>query len=390
MTRPQKQTRAARYLGNAQRWPHHFLFPEAYFRQRIRDVAPVPGYFYHQPVPTEFEEICKGLTGNGFRTLTFSDLLDGGQPTARSVTISFDDGWSSVWSVAFPIARRYGVRFTLFVVPELISDSNECRATIDDGADYSSLAERDQSPGRFLTWAEIGAMHDSGLVDIQSHTSHHGVVFASDKLLGFASPSGPFPLNGMSPCVLREDGVDEAFSSLPYGTPIYEWAPALAARVRFLDSEGARRNCARIVEENGGVEFFEREGWDKELQAECAVFTDSSWESDQDRRLRMRRDLETAKINIETRLPGKQVRVVAPPWALMHPDLSSIAEDTGHELIVLGYPFPGFDTSHGPAVYPRLYGDSIWNLIHGPLRGAFHWMRSRKQAIARVAEGAIP
>jgi len=351
---------------------------------------PVPCYFYHQALEDEFKAIFQALQKRRIRTQTISDVLEESPSTARSVILSFDDGWSSVWSIAFPLAERYDARFTLFVCPELIHDGDTCRSTLDDGEHPAVLNQRDRGAKPMLNWAEIRAMHASGRVDIQSHTSNHGVVFASDNLKGFAQPDGPFPLNGMTPCILRADGEDKFFSRLPPGTPIYDWEPALASGTRYLDCERTREQCVRLVSENGGSEFFRRNDWKKQLTEICRDAPGPAWESDDERALRLRRDLQAAKTSIEAKLDGKQIRVVAPPWALMHPDFPRIAAETGHDLVVLGYPFPTASIQSDLPVFPRLYGDSIWALIYGPFLGGVGWLRARKRAMARVAAGAIP
>jgi peptidoglycan/xylan/chitin deacetylase (PgdA/CDA1 family) len=391
MARSEKRRWATEYLGTARRWPQHFLFPRSFFGRRVRTIPAVPSYFYHQVDPTHFRNICVHLREREFNTLVFSELLDGEVARNRSVLLSFDDGWSSVWSIAFPLAQRFGIKFTLFVVPDLIEDSLECRSTIDE-EDPEVLIRRDRGKRHMLTWGEINAMFASGLVDIQSHTSHHGVVFTSDEVIGFADPEGgPFPLNGMSPCLWNQHSGDRPLLRLLPGTPIHNWAPALAARRRFIPDPGTVARCVEKAAKHVGGEQYPQEQWRKNFDSEFHnKRMDGRWETEEERRVRFRDDLRNAKDKIESHVPGTKMRVVAPPWALMHPDLADIARDTGHELIVLGYPFPEMKGPTSTPVYPRLYGDAIWTLIHGPIRGGFNWLRARKRAMGRVADGAIP
>jgi peptidoglycan/xylan/chitin deacetylase (PgdA/CDA1 family) len=136
---------------------------------------------FHQPVPHIFTNIAEALQRNQRDTVTTGDILDraGSLTTERSVWLTFDDGWSSVWSVAFPIAKRYGLQFTVFICPELIEESDECRTTIESGLEPNEAMQRDLGQRARLTWGELKQMSQSGLVDVQSHSLHHGLVFWS-------------------------------------------------------------------------------------------------------------------------------------------------------------------------------------------------------------------
>jgi hypothetical protein len=272
----------------------------------------------------------------------------------------------------------------------LIEKSDECRSCLDDDDNLSALIERDRGTRPMLTWGEVRTMQASGLVDVQSHTSHHGVVFESARLKGFSSPDGPFPLNGMSPCIVKANSQDLVEFRLPLGTPIFEWGPALAVRRRYLDNPECREECVRVVAGLGGKAFFDRPDWRTRLEAVFRSSENGTWETDEERRHRFREDLAKAKEVIEQEVPGVKVRAVAPPWALMHPDIPATARETGHDIVVLAYPFPQVASDEALPLYPRLYGDSIWSLLMDPLRGGVKWMQSRRRAMARVKLGQIP
>jgi Polysaccharide deacetylase len=71
-------------------------------------------------------------------------------PPPRSVVISADDGHESVFTDMLPVVREYRVPVTLFIYPSAISN-----------ASYA------------MTWAQLDALHRTGLFDIQSHTYWH-------------------------------------------------------------------------------------------------------------------------------------------------------------------------------------------------------------------------
>jgi hypothetical protein len=371
------------------RWPQDVLFPRQYFRNRVHGIPAVPAYFHHQIDAREFTKICREITQRGFQTLKFSQLLDGSPIDGSALLLTMDDGWSSVWSVAFPIAKRYGIHFTLFVVPDLMEITSECRPTLYDGLDPASLVMRDMGPRRWLTWGEIWAMHASGLVDVQSHSMNHGVVFSSNSCKGFCTSNGPFPLYGMAPLVNHISGKDIAEMHPAPGAPLYSLSPALAASRRFIQEPDIRERCVELVRKNGGEKFFASDDWRAKLLEVVKHGGNGQWETKEERRERFRSDLFQSRLTIESRIPGANVRVLATPWAAMHPELPAIARETGYEVIVLGYPFPDHPPESPLPLYPRLKGDSIWPLLHGPFIGSMGWLKARNYHIRRNAAGAV-
>jgi hypothetical protein len=318
-------------------------------------VAPVPAYFYHQIRAPEWEAICRTIARRRFMAVTCSDLLSRRHAADQCVALTLDDGWSTVWSVALPIARRHAVPFTVFLVPELVEDTPERRSTLDHGVPPQELAARDLSDRPYLTWGEVEGLAESGLVDVQSHSLHHGAVFASDQP---CAGERELPL-GAAGLVQRRAGRDVLVRELPTSGPAYPIAPALGPDRRYLSP----------VEEEGG-----------------------RWETAEERRARLRDDLRDAKARIEQRLPGRRVRVLAPPWAIAGQDLLEAASATGHELVMLGYPYEGrgfFSKAPVPGC-ARLKGDAIWLYLLGPARGIPAWIAAMRRSRRRLLAGGIP
>jgi peptidoglycan/xylan/chitin deacetylase (PgdA/CDA1 family) len=110
--------------------------------------------------PTLFEWSIALLHERGYRTLSLTDLcvfMDrGAAPPERSIVITFDDGYQSVYSQAFPVLQRYGMTATVFL------------ATGKDRTDRLPSME-----GRpMLSWDEIGEMHRGGIT-FGAHTLTH-------------------------------------------------------------------------------------------------------------------------------------------------------------------------------------------------------------------------
>lgn len=100
-----------------------------------------------------FEQQLRYLLDNGYALLTFAELesiLNSGRPVPeKSAIVSIDDGYRSVYDVAWPILRRYGVPATLFIYTDFI------------GAPAA------------MTWDQLREMADSGLIEVQSHGKSH-------------------------------------------------------------------------------------------------------------------------------------------------------------------------------------------------------------------------
>lgn len=365
--------------------PSHFLFPHRFFAQTVRGLPPVPAYMLHQVDVPQFEALCASLAERHIRSITFPELL-AGYGDSSSILLTFDDGWSSVWSAAAPIASRYGVKFTLFLAPQCVEESLEIRTTLSTGASPEEIVPRDLGGRARLTWGEVLALQMTGFVDIQSHSSHHGVVFKSSRLKGFVTPTGPFPLNGLAPLIQRDAGSDSVQFRPTPGTPLYEWGPALTVGKRFIESAEIRAKCTLLARER---DFFKRNNWQSLLRA-VAHETPEQWESVDERHARLRADLRGSRQTIEARVPGSHVNVLAPPWAEIDPMLADVAREVGYELIVLGYPFHVAHLRGGLPLYPRLFGDASWVSALGTLRGAPRWWQARTRALERRRSGAIP
>ncbi len=110
--------------------------------------------------PALFERSIALLHERGYRTLSLTDLCGfmdrGAAPPERSIVITFDDGYQSVYSQAFPVLQRYGMTATVFLA--------------------TGKARSDRLPsmeGRpMLSWDEIGEMHRGGIT-FGAHTLTH-------------------------------------------------------------------------------------------------------------------------------------------------------------------------------------------------------------------------
>ncbi len=107
--------------------------------------------------PAVFEAQMKELKDRGITVISLQDLIawKRGKKNIppRCAVITFDDGYKSQYEVAWPIMKKFGYTFTMFVYTE--------------GVRGGSLAG-----GGAITWEQLADMRDNG-IDIEGHTATH-------------------------------------------------------------------------------------------------------------------------------------------------------------------------------------------------------------------------
>ena len=111
--------------------------------------------------PRVFRRAIKGLHESGSRTLSLREVVEclrlGNHFPPGSVALTFDDGYQSVYDVAFPILRQYGMSATVFLAVGLAPSTKR----------LPSLEGR-----TMLSWDEIREMDRHGIA-FGAHTCTH-------------------------------------------------------------------------------------------------------------------------------------------------------------------------------------------------------------------------
>ena len=105
--------------------------------------------------PDKFETQIKWLKDNGFTIIPLQEAvayLQGKRTSLpeKSVVITADDGWESVYKYMVPIVKKNNIPVTLFIYPETISEGKNA-----------------------MSWDQLKELQKTGLFDIQSHTDWH-------------------------------------------------------------------------------------------------------------------------------------------------------------------------------------------------------------------------
>ncbi len=107
--------------------------------------------------PEAFETQMKELQDHKIRVIGMQDFLawKRGEKSipAHAAIITIDDGYKSGYEVAWPILKKYGYPFTLFIYTEGIK-----------GGKFGG--------GEAMSWEQLGEMRDAG-VDIEAHSATH-------------------------------------------------------------------------------------------------------------------------------------------------------------------------------------------------------------------------
>lgn len=101
------------------------------------------------------------LAQKGYQTIDLNLLVDslngGANLPAKTVIISFDDGYEDFYTDVFPVLKSHNFKAVVFVSSGLVESSNA-----------------------YLTWSQIREMDQSGLVMIGNHTWSHKNLTGKD------------------------------------------------------------------------------------------------------------------------------------------------------------------------------------------------------------------
>ena len=98
----------------------------------------------------KFDEQMRYLSSQGYVSLVFSDLDRKADFGEKSVLITFDDGYLSNFSLVYPVMKKYGLKFNIFLEVGAVEIHEN-----------------------YLKWCMIKEMSESGLVEFGAHTFSH-------------------------------------------------------------------------------------------------------------------------------------------------------------------------------------------------------------------------
>lgn len=152
--------------------------------------------------PQEFADHLAYLKKHSFNVMPLKQALDdlfaGHSLPEKSVAITFDDGYRSIYQTAWPLLKRYNYPFTVFVDTQ----------SIDDG--YSAM----------MSWKQIKEMHKAGVA-----MANHSVTHA--HLLGLSFEQALAEIDNAEKRLSEQLGSIEKLFAYPFGEHNLALADAL-------------------------------------------------------------------------------------------------------------------------------------------------------------------
>lgn len=291
-------------------------YPSFLFGLRVGDILPV--FHFHETTRAELEPALGYLRDNGYRTVGADELgqfvRGGPHPGHRTVVLTFDDAWASLWMVAGPLLARYDMRAVVYAIPGRVGDASAVRPTIEQGT--IDAAGADTGPEPLCTWPELRALVASGHVDVQTHTRTHALIFSEPRAIGVVTPAFAGEPLLVRPYVPRPEGL-VAIEPTQIGYPLFPCRSRMSDAVAFAPDAEA---CARLqlfVTERGGASFLNQPGAEQTLAPMLASIAGRT-ETEADRDRAIERELAQSREELERRLGGR-VRHACLPWGVTSP-----------------------------------------------------------------------
>jgi hypothetical protein len=288
----------------------------------------VPVFHFHSERRDILAPRLRYLRENGYRTLRADELAAVARrkrPAGdREVALCFDDAWTSVWTDAAPLLRDLGLTAIVYAIPGRMTDREECRPA-------GAGDEVKGSP--FMTWPELGRLQHEGLIDVQSHTWAHAMVFTSPQPIDFVKPgyeSAPL-LN--RPLVSDASGLEFVDPS-ELGAPLYEQRSRMSDGPRVCGARQAHHACVDMVRAAGGAAFFKQPDWRQRLERVTAQHPGATTESESDQQRAIEDELDRSRSELNARLRTQSIRHVCLPWGVSGQRTAAALERLGYDSAI--------------------------------------------------------
>jgi hypothetical protein len=287
-------------------------FPRFVFGGGLDNRLLLPVFHFHEVTRNELEPKLRYLAENGYRTAVCDDIAayvrgDRHFDTPH-VALCFDDAWASLWTVAAPLLRQYGLTAITYAIPERIAEASASRGTLD-----TSVSVHEGPP--FVTWPELRALHDSGVVDVQCHTDSHSMIFTSSGVSGFVTPGyASTPLLNR-PRLARSPAL-RFLQPEELGAPLYTARSRMSDGPRVVVPIDLHERCVDYVARAGGSTFFTRPDWRSELGHLAESATPGAVENDVEHQRAIEAELDRGRAVLNERLRTNTVNHVCLPWGV--------------------------------------------------------------------------
>ena len=96
-------------------------YPDFVLKNSTCGTETPPVFVFHEVTEDYLEPLLHYLSLNGYSSLNAEDLFQrlhhGNKPKQNEVALTFDDGDQSLYSVAYPLLKKYGLTGISFIIP---------------------------------------------------------------------------------------------------------------------------------------------------------------------------------------------------------------------------------------------------------------------------------
>jgi len=151
-----------------------YTSPRILMYHMIRDAIPGKKFNSLRVAPEMFERQIAYLNANGWHSYTMSQAVAQKETLpAKSVVITFDDGYQDNLTNALPILKKYGFKATIYLVNDRHTrDWSGYRKAKNEGAGLKDEPK--------LSDDEVRELLQSGLIEIGAHTLTHANLKSLD------------------------------------------------------------------------------------------------------------------------------------------------------------------------------------------------------------------
>ncbi len=178
-------------------------------------------------LPEQFESQMAFLANKGFNSLSlqeFAGIVRGSRPLIdRSVLLTFDDGYTDTYAIAWPIAKKYHIKINIFICTGYIGLAQPIFMREDgylvvknsalgseEHTGWQSHLRKFPQLWRPLTWGELREMKEAGVqIGFHSHSHRNLALLTPGEMVNDIA-------TGVS-IWERELGDRPKFFALPYG-----------------------------------------------------------------------------------------------------------------------------------------------------------------------------
>lgn len=247
--------------------------------------------------------------------------------------LAFDDAWASLWLVVGPLLKRHGLRAVTYAIPARIADAPSVRPTLD--VETVDPAAADRAPNPFATWPELRLLSSVGLIDVQSHTWSHSMMFSSDAVMGRVDAT-----IALEPMLNRprvdDAGPPEFLTPDRRGYPLFQRRSRMSDALRFYPDPEA---CARLEVSS-----------DTDAIVPFAGRIKGRWETTAEQAAAIEDELVKSREALERQLRTR-VRHICLPWGVSGALTRQSLERVGFQTAFANRMGGRFAVSHGDDPY---------------------------------------